>query len=69
MIIFKKKKKMILGDGSLMSFGSNDYGQLGTGDGQNRNLPHLLLKDNSINHISCGGEYFVFSKSKIKKKI
>ena len=46
-----------------MSFGQNNGGQLGTGDNQNNTSPQTILKDNSIKHISCGANYFVFSKS------
>ena len=48
----------------LLGFGDNEYGQLGLGDNNNRNLPTLLMKDNTIRQIVCGGYHsFILKES------
>ncbi len=59
--------------GELFAFGGNDYGELGLGDNDNRNVPTLLMIDNNI--VSINGvktektkwdpkKYFTLSDSK-----
>ena len=56
--------------GELFAFGRNNYGQLGLGDNENRNVPTLVMQDKEIQQIVCGcyhsfilkesGELFAF---------
>ena len=41
-------------NGDVLIFGSNDLGQLGLGDNQNRNKPKLLMTNPEIKQIICG---------------
>ena len=51
--------------GELFAFGNNKYGQLGLGDNKNRNVPTLLIHDDSIQQIICGNyNSFILKKSK-----
>mmetsp|Transcript_23263 Transcript_23263/g.51058 ORF Transcript_23263/g.51058 Transcript_23263/m.51058 type:complete len:552 (+) Transcript_23263:206-1861(+) len=45
--------------GRLFTWGKNDFGQLGTGDEENRALPVLteLPYETFINQVACGGNY------------
>ena len=50
-------------DGSVYGCGSNEYGQLGTGDNENRNKLTLIMKDSSIVGIRCGSNHSLIWKS------
>ena len=48
----------------LLGFGHNQYGQLGLGDNNNRNLPTLVMTDTTIRQIACGSDHtFILKES------
>ena len=44
-----------LGDGKLLGFGHNSFGQLGIGTNKDVVEPELILEDRNIKTICCGG--------------
>nr|QBK91582.1 MAG: F-box and regulator of chromosome condensation repeat protein [Pithovirus LCPAC302] len=46
---------VITTDNQLFMFGNNEYGQLGTGDKNNRSKPTHVMND--IKYVSCGADY------------
>lgn len=46
----------------VLTFGRNNYGQLGTGDNQDRNVPFRVSEDN-IKYIDAGGDHTLFVDS------
>ena len=52
-------------NGIMMSFGANPYGQLGTGDTKNYNLPQVIKGLPRVQSISCGRDYtLILTKDK-----
>ena len=46
----------------IFVFGNNEYGQLGLGNHENQNKPVLLMQDESIQQIICGGHQSMILK-------
>ena len=58
------KHTLIYDGNELFGFGNNDYGQLGLGDNDNRNIPILLMTDKTIRKIFYGSYHtFILKES------
>ena len=52
------------GQGDLFAFGHNGFGQLGLGDYKDRNKPTLIMTNQEIHKIVCGGyNTFILKKN------
>ena len=52
-----KKLHLFSDINEVLSFGSNNYGQLGLGDGEDRNIPTQIPSDIKAKQIACGGQH------------
>jgi hypothetical protein len=54
---------IIISNHNVYAIGYNQYGQLGLGHNKNQNLPQLLMKDEGISQIVCGGFHTIIIKN------